>query len=147
MSAVSWEIEMSARALLVGLSLLAGCGSGERSFEGPRRLGGQEISADVLNRGEFVFVRHCRGCHGQRGEGDGHYASSMQPRPADLTRGQYPRTWGDRPGLPDDAALRRVIVEGIEGTAMIPLDLPEAELEAVVQYLKTLSPVWSQDVQ
>lgn len=129
------------RALLLA-ALLLGCGPGERSFEQPLVLGGEEVAPDVLNLGEIVYMQRCRGCHGQHGRGDGQYASSMQPRPADLTRGEYPRIGATGGALPTDEQLRRVVVEGIDGTNMAPQGLDGAPLEAVVAYVKTLAPVW-----
>ncbi|HEY8432104.1 MAG TPA: cytochrome c [Sandaracinaceae bacterium] len=140
---------MRTRAVLLSLAFaLAACGEGRRSFEQPLVLGGQRVSPDVLNRGEFVYMQRCRQCHGPRGRGDGPYASSLDPRPADLTRGEYPRIGATGGTLPSDEALARVIREGIEGTSMGPQHLEGENLEAVVQYLKTLSPAWrAQDVQ
>jgi mono/diheme cytochrome c family protein len=128
--------------LALAALLAAACGSGERSFEAPVVLGGTEVPPEVLNRGELVYMRHCRGCHGARGRGDGRYASSMSPRPADLTAGEYPRLGATGGELPTDEALRRAIVEGLEGTGMTPQPIEGENLEAVVQYVKTLSPAW-----
>lgn len=121
---------------------LGGCGRGARTFEEPVTLGGREIAPELLNRGEFAYMRHCRGCHGPSGRGDGPYAGSLPTRPSDLTRGEYPRTGATDGVLPTDAQLRRVLVEGIEGTPMGPQGLGAEELEAVVSYLKTLAPAW-----
>lgn len=136
--------------MIVCAVALLGCGKGRRSFEEPVVLGGREISADVLNRGEFVYMQRCRGCHGQHGAGDGPYASSLAVRPANLTSGRYPRlARGD--ALPTDAALERAIREGIPGTPMGPQPVEGEDLRAVVEYIKTLAPVWraqrAQDVQ
>lgn len=122
--------------------LAAGCGEGERRFEEPVVLGGDAVAPDVLNRGEFAYMRYCRGCHGQQGRGDGPYASTLTPRPADLTRGEYPRLGATGGELPSDEAIERVIREGIEGTAMTPLGMSDADRAAIVQYVKTLSPAW-----
>ncbi len=137
-----------AGALLLA-SLAIGCGQGRRSFEAPVVLGGREIAPDVLNRGEFVYMQRCRGCHGQHGRGDGPYGSTLPTRPADLTRGAYPRLAPDG-ALPTDDALKAAVRDGIEGTPMGPQGVAGDELEAVVQYVKTLAPVWrsaNQDVQ
>lgn len=134
---------MRAIFTIVALSLsLVACGDGKRAFEEPMVLGGVEVSPEVLNRGEFAYIRYCRGCHGQTGAGDGPYAVSLDPRPADLTRGEYPRLGATGGELPSDEALERVIMEGIEGTAMTPLGMSDADREAIVQYIKTLAPVW-----
>src|SRR5690606_16186783 len=97
---------------------------------------------EVLNRGEFVYMQRCRQCHGQSGRGDGPYAISLDPRPADLTRGEYPRLGATGGALPSDEAIARVIREGIEGTSMGPQHVEGEDLEAVVHYLKTLAPAW-----
>lgn len=132
------------RAALVA-ALCAGmlaCRSGERTFEAPLSLGGAEVAPEVLNRGELVYMQHCRACHGQDGRGDGRYSVSLNPRPANLTSGEYPRLGATDGRLPTDEALRRLIAEGIEGTGMGPQPISGENLDAVVQYLKTLSPVW-----
>jgi hypothetical protein len=46
-------------------------------------------------------------------------------------------------GLPHDEDLKRMVRGGLAGTAMLPWDdIPEEQLEAIVQYIKTLSPIW-----
>ncbi len=127
-------------ALSLALCAPAAC-SGKRSFEAPVLLGGRSVPAGVLNRGELVYMRACRGCHGQRGRGDGPYASTACVRPRDLTAGRYPRT-APQGGLPSDEALHRIVREGIEGTPMRPQRLSDPDREAVVQYVKTLAPIW-----
>ncbi len=124
------------RALAFSL-LLLGCGPGQRTFEEPVVLGGRTIAPELLNRGEFAYMRHCRGCHGQQGRGDGPYASSLPSRPLDLTRGQYTHLG---PGLPSDEALATAIRDGVGTMPRQPVSTEE--LEALVQYVKTLSPVW-----
>ncbi len=120
--------------ILAGAALAA-CGSGERSFEAPVTLNGREVAPDVLNAGEFVYMQRCRGCHGPEGRGDGRYASSMDPAPADLTRGAYRRL----PESPSDAQIGALLRDGIEGTAMGPQGVPEAQMDAIVQYVRWLA--------
>ncbi len=127
---------------LVALS----CGEGRRSFEEPLVLGGARIAPEVLSRGEFVYAQRCRGCHGARGAGDGPYASSLAARPADLTSGEYPRLGATAGALPSDEALARAIRDGIAGTPMGPQHVEGEDLDAVVQYIKTLAPVWRRPV-
>lgn len=121
---------------------LSGCGPGERSFEQPVVLGGETVPPDVLNFGELVYMQRCRGCHGQHGEGDGPYGSTMSPRPANLTQGLYPRLGAEPGELPSDEAFRTIITQGIDGTGMMASDLEGDSLHAVIQYIKTLAPVW-----
>ncbi|MGE0790617.1 MAG: cytochrome c [Sandaracinaceae bacterium] len=115
------------------------CGEGERSFEAPVEVAGAEVSADTMNLGEFVYVQRCRRCHGLRGAGDGPYASSLRPPPADLSAGSYPRL-APRGGVPDRSELARVIRDGIDGTAMEPQELTREELDALVRYVLWLVP-------
>lgn len=131
------------RTALVWLAplLVLACGPGRRTFEAPLELNGVTVAPEVLNRGEMAYMRYCRGCHGQTGQGDGPYSSSMEPRPADLTMGQY-RTMGDGE-LPSDAELMRLLEEGIDGTAMRAIAMTPEDRNAVVQYIKTLSSRWT----
>jgi mono/diheme cytochrome c family protein len=129
------------RAIAIFVLLLAGC-DGARSFEEPVTLGGRAIAPEVLNRGELHYMRYCRGCHGQTGHGDGPYAASLPIRPADLSAGEYPRMGATGGELPSDEAIANVITHGIEGTPMTATPLSGEDLDAVVQYVKTLSPRW-----
>ena len=114
---------------------LVACGSGKRSFEAPVELNGQTVAPEVLNRGELVYMQHGRGCHGQRGRGDGPYARSLRPPPRDLTTGEYRHL--ESP--PTDAALRAVITQGIEGTGMRAQRVEGESLTAVVAYTRWLA--------
>src|SRR5207302_1965708 len=44
--------------------------------------------------------------------------------------------------LPTDADYERVIQRGLHGTAMLAWDLPDDDLHAIVQYIKTFSRRW-----
>jgi mono/diheme cytochrome c family protein len=125
-----------ALALAIGV---AAC-DGARSFEAPVVLAGREIAPEVLNRGELHYMRYCRGCHGQSGRGDGPYAASLPVRPANLTLGEYRRVESEDGALPSDAAIARVITQGIDDTPMGPTAIEGEDLDAVVQYVKWLSP-------
>ncbi len=58
-------------------------------------------------RGAAVFGRHCSGCHGAGGKGDGAAAASLMPAPRDLTRAQF-----------SDRALSEALWEGVRGSSM-----------------------------
>ncbi|MGH7356757.1 MAG: c-type cytochrome [Candidatus Rokuibacteriota bacterium] len=90
--------------------------------------------------GERVYREHCAVCHGERGDGRGHAAHHFKTAPRDLTKGRFKirSTTGGQP--PSDDDLRRSIVRGLPGTGMLPQDhLSEAELRAVIAYIKTFS--------
>lgn len=117
---------------------------GQRTFNEPMMLGGQRISAETLNQGEFAYMRYCRSCHGQRGDGSGPHGRHLNPPPANLRAGKFKHKSTPGNQLPTDSDLKRVIENGIPNTAMRPWRLPARELDALVQYIKTLSPRWRQ---
>ena len=54
--------------LALGLLAIGLVACGEEGFDEPVVLGGQEVSADVLNLGKETYVLYCRACHGMNGE-------------------------------------------------------------------------------
>jgi mono/diheme cytochrome c family protein len=97
--------------------------------------------SDDLAAGRRVFEENCAVCHGANGDGRGHAAHHFAAAPRDLTGGRYKirSTASGQP--PTDADLKRTIVKGLPGTGMVPQDhLSEPELNAVIAYLKSLSP-------
>jgi mono/diheme cytochrome c family protein len=69
----------------------------------------------------------------------------MRPPPRNFGQGLF-KFGGVAAGeLPTDEALRRTVRRGLHGTPMLPWDVPAADVEAVVQYVKTFSPRWKQE--
>jgi mono/diheme cytochrome c family protein len=132
------------RRLLLLLILIAGCRKPDQ-FRSPMILGGHEVSADVLNLGHRTYLQHCASCHGPTGAGDGPLSKGMNPPPTDLRRGLYQFASVEAGGLPTDTDLQRTIRKGLQGTAMAPTPLGTDEQNAVVQFIKTLSPRWLQE--
>lgn len=52
-------------------------------LENPLREGG--VTAEELTTGQRVYYENCMPCHGDRMEGDGHYAHGFNPAPIDFT--------------------------------------------------------------
>jgi cytochrome c oxidase cbb3-type subunit III len=76
-----------------------------------------------LARGEKLFQVHCARCHGAKGEGS---------RGPALTRPKLPRA-------PDDAALMKVIEEGIRGTEMPGAGaMSDREMRQAAAYVRSL---------
>jgi mono/diheme cytochrome c family protein len=93
-----------------------------------------------LKQGQAVYMKRCYQCHGVAGDGRGPVAASLYPRPRDYTPGIFKFTstpYGVKPLRSDlMATLRR----GIAGTSMPAFRLlPDAEIEAVVDYVILLS--------
>ena len=53
------------------------------------------VSMPEAPEGQAIFAKNCAQCHGNSGKGDGPWAASLRPRPADLTdlkeNGVFPR--------------------------------------------------------
>jgi cytochrome c oxidase cbb3-type subunit I/II len=99
---------------------------------GPAVVFSTNLPPDELERfrlrGAAVFVRHCGGCHGPGGKGDGPAAVSLLPMPRDLTRVHF-----------SDPALSRVLWTGIPGSSMPGWhELPANELRALAAYVRSL---------
>lgn len=91
--------------------------------------------------GRQVYQASCAICHGERGDGRGHAAHHFRSAPRDLTAGRFKVRSTPSGQPPTDDDLRRTIVQGLPGTGMVPQDhLSPAEVEAVVAYVKSLSP-------
>lgn len=135
--------------LLAAVTALAACTpvpTPTAPFPGPLTLGGREVPADVLTHGERAYARYCRACHGDHGDARGPAAKGLRPPPRDFTLGEF--KFAAVPGgtLPHDEDLIRIVRSGLNGTAMRGWDgVPEADLLAIVQYLKTFSPRWRQE--
>ncbi|MGQ0702725.1 MAG: c-type cytochrome [Gemmatimonadales bacterium] len=91
--------------------------------------------------GKAIYDTWCAGCHGDTGAGDGYAAALMLPRPRDFTRGVFQVRTTASGELPTDSDLRRVVDEGMPGTAMPEWKsrLSEQERADVIGYLKTFS--------
>ena len=133
-------------ALLTLLTVLtAGCRSNAPKLE-PMKLGdGRTISAETLERGRDVYSYYCMSCHGEQGDGMGPSAVGMRPPPRNFRQGLF-KFGGVAVGeLPPDDALERILRRGLHGTPMLAWDVPDADVEAVVQYLKTFNPRWREE--
>lgn len=120
------------RMTCCGVMVLVGIGLTAASFP---------LVAQDAERGKAVYDKWCAGCHGDNGEGTGEAAAFMLPRPRDFTRGDYQIRSTASGELPTDADIRRMVDEGMPGTAMPgwASRLSETERSDVVSYLKTFS--------
>jgi mono/diheme cytochrome c family protein len=91
--------------------------------------------------GKAVYDRWCAGCHGEDGAGRGEAAAFMLPPPRDFTRAAYQIRSTPSGELPTDADLRRIVDDGMPGTAMPGwrTRLSASERDAVVAYIKSFS--------
>ena len=108
----------------------------------PLVLGGQTIAPAQLRRGAAAFTHYCRPCHGDAGDGAGPSGRGLQPPPRDLRLGVYKFAAVATGQLPNDSDLRRIIKGGLHGTAMLAWDVPDLELDDLIQYVKAFSARW-----
>ena len=90
-----------------------------------------------------LYRSYCADCHGENGDGKGRYASWFTIPPASFRSGTYKfkRTATGTPPTDDD--IYRTLTIGARGTGMVPqLHLTEGERRGLVNYLKSLSPVF-----
>jgi len=124
------------------LLLLAGCAP---EFTEPMTLGGQTVQPEVLERGREAYMLNCYACHGEKGDGKGPAAPGLRPPPRDFTQGKFKFAAVAGGSLPRDEDLTRAVKKGLHGTAMLAWDVPDGDLAAIVQYLKTFSAVWKEE--
>ncbi len=123
-------------ALLAGLSI--GC-KDSHFKEGVHFAGGRYATADTLNTGKSIYEEYCMACHGEKGDGKGVAAKGLVPPPRDLTLGVYKFGNVLTGELPQDQDFNRIIKHGLMGTAMLPWDLSDGQIDAVTQYIKTFA--------
>jgi mono/diheme cytochrome c family protein len=135
------------RALLalLGAALLVtsavGCQySDPQPFTEPFWVVGGEIDPDTLNRGMESYTLYCYACHGWHGDGNGPASFALRPPPRDFRTGLFKfAAAAEGDGQPHDEELHRVVKHGLNGTAMLPWDIPPRALDDIIQYIKTFS--------
>lgn len=87
-----------------------------------------------------LYRQHCAHCHGITGDGQGPTAAYLNPYPRDYRSGRYKFKSTAGAEMPTHDDLKKTLLDGIPGTAMPSFRvLPDAEIEALVQYVKYLS--------
>lgn len=81
--------------------------------------------------GRDIFFKHCKACHGNKGDGKTFAANVLNPPPKNFTSEK------SKQQLTEEQMIRSV-TEGRKGTAMMPWKsrLTAQEIQAVVQYIR-----------
>jgi mono/diheme cytochrome c family protein len=81
--------------------------------------------------GRDIFFKHCKACHGNKGDGKTFAANVLNPPPKDFTSEEPIQQ------LTEERMIRSV-TEGRKGTAMMPWEsrLTANEIKAVVNYIR-----------
>ena len=100
--------------------------------------GGARFMADVgaesespqarISRGKNLYLKHCAGCHGPEGKGDGYRL--LGPDPANLTSPSTRKK--------SDAVLLKTIHEGKPNMPSWKLQLSEQDSRDVLSYVRAL---------
>ncbi|MDP3090578.1 MAG: cbb3-type cytochrome c oxidase subunit I [Nitrospira sp.] len=149
------ELNDDGKALVLYVQKLGtGIGDWREGFVATQVSSGQVLNAspqsqdELLMLGKSVYERRCLGCHGGKGDGLGPSARFMTPRPRDFTTGIFKfRSTSGKDSLPTDIDLYSTITHGLWGTAMPAWqEVSDHERRAVVQYIKTFSGRWRDEV-
>ncbi len=127
---------------VLGLGACTRAAAGPPPFTAPVTLGGRAVPAAALERGRGVYTQYCRPCHGDAGDGKGTAAPGLTPPPRDLRLGVYKFAAVPAGQLPRDADFARTIRQGLHGTAMQAWQVPDAQLDDLIQYVKSFAPRW-----
>ena len=101
--------------------------------------------AHAALQGHFVYMRNCVFCHGRRGDGKGEMGLGVQPPPRDFGAGVFKYRSTPSGSLPTNDDLMRTVREGLPDTAMPAFAaLPQRDVQAVIEYVKTFSMKWRQ---
>ncbi len=127
---------------IVALSSLvtAGCEPGASpGTRGDATIRAPVVTAALRERGAALYARHCSGCHGETGRGDGTARYLLHPKPRDFSKGVF-RLVSTASGNPTDADLFRTLSRGMPGSAMPPWDhLAADDRWALVAEVRRLS--------
>jgi len=108
-------------------------------IENLRKAGGA-VSSDRMGEQRGLYREHCAQCHGITGNGSGPTSAFLDPYPRDFRLGKFKYKSTKLGQRPTDEDLRRVILNGIPGTAMPSFrTLDEDELLALIDYVKYLA--------
>jgi mono/diheme cytochrome c family protein len=105
------------------------------------KLAAGAVGSDERGNQRGLYREHCAHCHGITGDGAGPTAAFLNPYPRDYRKGQFKfksTPVGQKPTHDD---LKKIVLEGIPGTAMpaFRVALADLEVEALVDYVKYLA--------
>lgn len=104
------------------------------------KLAAGPVGSDEQGNPRGLYREHCAHCHGITGDGVGPTAAFLNPYPRDYRKGQFKFKSTPVGQKPTHADLKKIVLEGIPGTAMPSFKLlPDLEVEALVDYVKYLS--------
>lgn len=95
------------------------------------------VAADnaSLTAGRQLYDKHCAGCHGDTGKGDGAMGEELNPKPANLVDAEWKHG-------SSDGEIFVVIRDGVRNTGMKPYarKMTTHQMWDVVNYLRSIGP-------
>jgi mono/diheme cytochrome c family protein len=95
------------------------------------------VAANAMSvaAGKKVYLKHCAGCHGDTGKGDGEMGEELEPKPANLTDADWKHG-------SSDGEIFTVIRNGVKGTGMKSFSkkITVRQTWDVINYVRTLAP-------
>lgn len=97
-------------------------------------------SSELIEKGKALYLQDCAICHGEKGDGKGLLAESLDTKPRNFTTGKFKFRSTNSSSIPTDADFFRTVTRGIPGTAMPSFSfLSYEERFALVHFIKTFS--------
>jgi mono/diheme cytochrome c family protein len=131
------------RVVLILAFVLMGVGCYFAFFFGKHPPAGSEQRPDGNTKqrvasGKELYAGHCAGCHGEKGDGKGPAARFLYPRPRDFGEAKF-RLISTSNMIPSDEDLKRVIRNGMPGSAMFAFEhLGDEAVEKLVKQVRQL---------
>lgn len=98
------------------------------------------VAADArsIAAGKAFFARHCAGCHGDAGTGDGMMADDMDPKPPNLTDADWKHG-------STDGEIFTVIRDGVKGRGMKAFGgkMTAPQIWDTINYIRSIGPAKS----
>ena len=89
--------------------------------------------------GRQAFLRYCRECHGEDGDGLGKFSYTTGERPRSFQSGRFKLATTEN-AIPSDRDIEETIRRGMPGTGMSAWgQVPEAEIAAMARYTRSFS--------
>ena len=113
-------------------------GGAHRHPEAAKMTNPVHADATSIAAGKNLYDKHCAGCHGDTGKGDGSMGTELDSRPPDLTDAEWKRG-------STDGELFLVIRDGARGTGMKPFakKLTAHQIWDVINYVRSIGPAKS----
>lgn len=89
--------------------------------------------------GRQAFLRYCRECHGEEGDGLGKFSYTTGERPRSFQSGRFKLATTEN-AIPSDRDLEETIRRGMPGTGMSAWEqVPYAEIKGMARYVRSFS--------